>query len=255
MENRLGDIKENYQGCFMKIVEYNKADDIIVEFQDEYKGRVHTSYDSFLKRKVKNPYYKSVYGVGRIGDKYSSRYNGKQSKEYVTWYNMLDRCYGNKIKEKHPTYKDVICCDEWLLFENFYEWLHSQKNFDKWLNGEKWHLDKDILVKGNKVYSPETCCLVPINVNSLFVKSNATRGNLPIGVGKERKKYKAQCNNPFTNKTEWLGSFYTVNEAFQAYKTYKENIIKQIAETEYKFGNITEECYRAMVNYVVEIND
>ena len=95
---------------------------------------------------------------------------------------MINRCFYEKIKEEHPTYKNVTCSEEWLLFENFYEWLHLQENFDKWYNEDKWCLDKDILVKGNKIYSPKTCCLVPQNVNTLFTKKNANRGKLPIGV-------------------------------------------------------------------------
>lgn len=255
MKERIGNTKENYQGCLMKVVEYNKAVDIIVEFQDKYKGKVHTNYDCFLRGRVKNPYYPSVFNVGMIGDKHPSRIDNKQRKEYIAWYNMLDRCYSKKLKERRLTYKDVSCCDEWLLFENFYEWLHSQPNFDKWYKDDKWAIDKDILTKGNKVYSSETCCLIPNNVNLLFVKSNATRGNLPIGVDKQGNKYASRCNNPFTGKSEWLGMYKTIEEAFQAYKQYKEKVIKQIAEIEYSKGNIIRECYDAMMKYEIDFDD
>ena len=169
---------------------------------------------------------------------------------------MLQRCFDEETKERRPTYIDVVCCKEWLLFETFYEWLHEQKNFDKWFNGNKWALDKDILVKGNKVYSPETCCLVPNNINQLFVKSNSIRGVLPIGITMNNGKFMAQCSNPFTKeKSVNLGIYQTVEQAFQVYKTYKENIIKQMAKIEFNKGNITEECCNAMMNYKVEISD
>lgn len=256
IDKRLGETRPNYQNCLMKIVKYNKAIDIIVEFQDEYKAKVHTNYKAFIDGGVKNPYFPVTCGVGIIGSKYSSRENGRQTKEYTAWQDMLKRCFDEKTKGIRPTYQNVTCCNEWLLYENFYEWLHSQKNFDKWLNGSRWALDKDIINKGNKIYSPETCCLVPHNVNQLFVKSNSIRGILPIGITMNNGKFMAQCNNPFTKeKSINLGIYRTVEQAFQAYKTYKENIIKQMAKIEFNKGNITRKCYEAMMSYEVEIDD
>ena len=134
--------------------------------------------------------------------------------------------------------------------------MHNQDNFDKWLNGNRWTIDKDILIKGNKIYSPNTCCLVPENVNTLFTKCNAIRGNLPIGVRKCGNKFQAICMNHFTNKQRYIGSYSTPTEAFYSgYKPYKENLIKQVAKEEYSKGNITKMCYDAMMNYEVEITD
>lgn len=239
----------------MHIVEYNNSSDMIVEFQDNFKTKVHATYRDFKDGEVKNPYHSSVYGVGMIGVKYQSRIGKKNTKEYNTWLNVLKRCFDIKEKERNPTYKDVTCCNDWLCFENFYEWLHSQENFDKWYNGERWHIDKDIIIKGNKVYSPETCCLVPYIVNGLFAKSNAIRGNLPIGVSRFRDGFQAQCKDPLINGTRHLGLYSTPIQAFQAYKKCKEKIIKQVAELEYKVGNITKQCYESMMNYIVEIVD
>lgn len=253
---RLGEKRYNYQGCLMKIVKYNKSIDIIVEFQDEYKAKVHASYQYFLLGNVKNPYYPSVCGVGIIGDKYPISINGNLTKEYKIWLSMISRCFKKEYKDKYPTYIDVICCKEWLLYENFYEWVHNQENFSKWLNNNsRWCLDKDILIKGNKIYSSETCCLVPENVNNLFIKGNANRNNLPIGVSVCGNKYRANYHNPYTNKTKYLGVYSTPKEAFDVYKRNKENVIKQIAKSEYDKGNITEKCYNAMMLYQIEIND
>lgn len=197
---------------------------------------------------------KLVYGVGIVGTKYLTKINYKHLKEYDAWTNMLKRCFSEKFKSQRPTYKDTTCCNEWLLYENFYEWLHSQENFDKWLNGS-FTLEKDIIVKGNKVYSPETCCLVPQNVNKLFTKRDATRGDLLIGVSKRKDKFITKCCNPITNKRDFLGAYDTQEEAFNVYKIYKEKIIKQIAQEEYDKGNITKKCYEAMMKYEVEITD
>lgn len=248
---RLGEERLNNQECLMKIVEYKGARDIIVEFQDEYKGRVHTEYKHFLKSGVKNPYHPSVYGVGITGNKYPAR-----GKEYKAWHSMLERCFDEKEKEKRPTYLDATCCEDWLNYENFYEWIHSQENFDKWLNGKRWCLDKDIILKGNKIYSPETCCLVPNNVNVLFTKRNNDRGKYYIGVNyhKATNSFIAQVNKN-VGKQEHLGCYSTPEEAFLTYKKAKEDYVKQIAQEEYDNGNIIKKCYDAMMRYEVEITD
>lgn len=239
----------------MKIIEYNSATDIIVEFQDQFKGKVHTTYRNFINLEIKNPYYPSVLEVGITGNKYPTKINGKHISEYVAWHNIISRSYSKKDKIKNPTYIDVSCCDEWSNYENFYKWLHSQENFNKWLNGDKWAIDKDILIKGNKIYSPEACCLVPQNVNGLFVKNNMYRNNLPIGVIKNGAGFQAHCNNPLTHKYENLGTYRTPTEAFLVYKKRKEDIIKQVAQIEYVNDNIVKQCYEAMMNYKVEITD
>lgn len=254
---RLLERRYNYQGCLMEIAEYINANNIIVEFLDEYRAKVHSAYREFKNGGIKNPYYPSVCEVGVTGNKYPISINNQDTKEYKLWCNMIRRCCDIKEKQRNRscTYKDVTCCDEWLLFESFYEWLHSQENFDKWLNNENWTIDKDIIVKGNKIYSPETCCLVPNNINILFINRVNHRGDLPIGVVKNNKKFGASCMNPFTKERAYIGTYNTIEEAFFAYKEYKENIIKQVAKIEHGKGNITKQCYDAMMNYQVEITD
>lgn len=252
----LNEERLNQNGCPMKIVEYIDNRNIVVEFQDEHKAKVKTSYGNFKRGIVRNPYYPAVYGAGISGNKYPIIVDGKPSKEYSIWRSIIGRCCDEKIKKKQPTYQDVTCCDEWLLYDNFYEWLHKQPNFDKWYDGERWAVDKDIFIKRNKVYSPETCCLVPQNVNCLFLKRESERGKYPIGVRYTESGFNAKCHNPFTNKGEDLGNYFTPENAFYlGYKPYKERIIKQVAQIEFDKGNITEACYKAMMNYEVEIDD
>lgn len=259
-KERLGKLGYNNNGELMKIVEYNNTSDIVVEFQDEYKYKVHTQYGNFTHGNIKNLYAKSVFGVGITGDKYPTRINGHKLKEYEAWHGVLERCYDEKCKIKQPTYKNASCCKEWLYYPNFYEWLHSQENFEKWLNGNRWCVDKDILVKGNKIYSPDTCCLVPNNVNVLFIKSDALRGDLPIGVSihpQHKGKYYVQFSASKDNKRKnvFVGLYHDVEEAFYAYKIEKEKYIKKVAKEEYNKGNIIKKCYNAMMNYEVEITD
>lgn len=259
--HRIGEKKLSQDGFLMTIIDYESAVDITIEFDDEYKTQIHTKYERFKDGTILNPSYRLVCGVGTNNGKYKINENKKIIKEYQAWRDMLRRCYDKKIKEKNQTYKDVTCCNEWLLFENFYEWLHSQENFDKWYNGEKWAVDKDILIKGNKIYSPDTCCLVPHSVNTLFIKSNAVRGEYPIGVCKGSNGhhgYQAKFiygKNGNKSKTTSY-SYPTPEDAFYlGYKPSKEKYIKRIAQEEYDNGNITKRCYEAMINYQVEITD
>ena len=254
-KDRTGETNINNQGCPMTIIEYIDYKNIIVEFDDEYKTKVKSQYCNFKSGSVKNPYYPTIYGVGITGDKYPLSVDCELTREYVLWHSMLCRCFDERFKIAQPAYKNVTCCDEWLNFENFYEWLHKQENFDKWYQGRWWALDKDIIVKNNDTYSPETCCLVPQNVNCLFLKRKSDRGNFPIGVHKSGNGFLASCSNPFTGQNERLGKCQTPELAFQLYKPYKEDIIKRVAQIEYDKANITKQCYEAMMSYQVEIND
>lgn len=260
-EERLGTEKTNNQGCLMKVIEYNETRDIKIMFLDEYKYITNANWFNFLRGNIRNPYFKSVYGNGMIGIKYRAKINGKMTKEYDAWHDMLRRCYDKKWKEEHPCYEDVKCCEEWLLYENFYDWLHSQENFEQWYNGERWVVDKDILVKGNKIYSPETCCLVSHDINTLFCKRDRDRGEFPLGVCYNRKldKYNAKLSMNIFYERKYerqLGSYPTPEDAFYlGYKPEKEKYIKLIAEEEYDKGNITKSCYEAMMDYQVEITD
>ena len=199
---------------------------------------------------VKDPYSPSVYGVGILGTKYPSRVNGVITKEYELWRNMLERCYSSNSKKKNPTYEGCEVSDKFKSYEYFYEWCHEQIGFDN----EDWHLDKDLLVKGNKVYSENTCVFIPREINQLLVKCESLRGECLIGVY-WHKRDKAFVARVSKNKggSEWLGYFNTELEAFNAYKVAKESFIKEQAE-KWK-GKIDDRAYQALMNYTVEITD
>ena len=183
--------------------------------------------------------------------------NNDVSKEYDAWNSIFKRCYSKSVKENRPTYINKVVCKDWVLYSKFLSWIQSQENYNKWLNNEGWCIDKDILQKGNVEYCAEKCLLVPEYVNCLFVKCDSHRGKYPVGVyyDKDSGKYKAQCQNPFDKKYKNLGRFNTVEEAFKCYKDYKEKLIKEMAIKEYGVGNITKQCYDAMMKYEVEITD
>ncbi|BBL00351.1 hypothetical protein A3BBH6_05870 [Alistipes onderdonkii subsp. vulgaris] len=185
-----------------------------------------------------------IYGVGTLGfGKYDTVTN---SFAYKSWFNILERCYNHA--NKYKSYQDCIVCEEWKNFQNFAEFYYGD-HYRK--NG--WHLDKDLLVKKNRIYSPERCAYVPPEINKMLVKRYIHRGNTPIGVVYEskRKTYKATMH--CYGKTHNLGRYHTVEEAFYAYKKAKELHIREVAE-KYK-GDISPRVYDALINYTVEITD
>ena len=191
-----------------------------------------------------------VCGVGINDSEVSTGNDNEREPSYVIWKSFLARCYG-KQNAKKTTYIGCSVCDEWKIYSNFKQW------FDDPTNGYKrgYHVDKDILIRGNKVYSPETCCFVPPEINTLIIKHDATRGNLPIGVSKRSKSHRYRALLRKRGKYVTLGSFGTPEEAFQAYKQAKEAHIKDVATKYYNEGKITEKVYNALMNYKVEITD
>ena len=250
---------ENYnnQGFLMKIVDYINFNKVTVEFAEPYKHIVKSRIRDFTKGTIQNHNAPSLCDVGIVGYKYPTHdESGKRClKEYQTWTNMIKRCYDEEHRYKNPAYYDVSVCDEWLYYPNFYEWIRSQENYNILMSINDMAIDKDILVKGNREYKPDRCCLVPTNVNNILLKSDAIRGDLPLGVhyAKKNKKYIASCGGK-KNHT-YLGIYSTPEEAFEVYKEFKERQIKKLAEEEYQKHTIIKPCYEALMNYKIEITD
>lgn len=181
---------------------------------------------------------KLVCGVGTNNADYAvTKYetigyvNGKRKQKavwvcpyYRTWTNMLMRCYSSKFQEKQQFYKGCSVSEEWLTFSNFKAWMKKQE----W---EGKHLDKDILIEGNKIYSAETCVFVTPIVNTFTVDRGNSRGEWLIGASwdKPSEKFLAHCSNPFTKKIEHLGLFATEQEAHQAWLKRKLELAHELA--------------------------
>lgn len=253
--DRLGETRMMNCGEIAFIVEYNGNKDITVQFKTTGE-LVKCRYSTFKDGQVKSHFTPSVYGVGIIGLEKTTDINGKMLKSYDIWHSMLQRCYDKKLQQKRPTYKECEICKEWLYYKNFKEWF--DRNYYS-IENQRICLDKDILIKGNKIYSPETCIFVPNNINVLFTKRDSERGKFSIGVcwHKATNKYIASCRvfNMETNKTKnkHLGLYNTPEEAFKVYKETKENNIKLVAD--YYKEQIPKKLYDAMYRYEVEIDD
>lgn len=194
-----------------------------------------------------------VHGIGFNDNKYPSRDGDRMCKEYDTWRHMLFRCT-KKLWDKRPTYTGTVCSENFKSYSFFYAWCQEQVGFDNIdEGGKRWHLDKDLLLLGNKLYSEDTCVFVPLRINNLLTKRDAERGDFLIGVDfqKSAKKYRARCCDGSSN--HYIGLFCTQEEAFSAYKLYKESLVKQVAN-EYK-EQIDSRAYQALINYNVNITD
>lgn len=246
-----GKILKNKNGEPFKILKYNGTFDVLVKF-------LNTGLEkSFRLSNIKigsilDPMSPSVYGVGYFGvGKYTSRPDGggPQFIYYKRWKGILQRCYDEKYSEyKNYGAKGIVICEEWKNFQNFAKWWHD--NWKEYMDNT-WELDKDILEKESKIYSPETCCFIPSVINIAFTKRNTLRGKYPIGVNKKGNSFIAQLNAG--GKKIHLGSFKTPEEAFYKYKESKENYIRELAN-EYK-DFITNKVYDALISYEVKIND
>lgn len=190
---------------------------------------------------------KKIYGVG-INDYKQISINKKHLKSYNCWVSMLGRCYSESKRNKAPSYADCSVALEWHLFSNFKHWYdkHYQPNYQ---------LDKDILDKGNRIYSPKTCCFVPHTINSLFTKCNKTRGKYLIGVTYSKSKKKYETKMRITREGHYCKRFDTEIEAFNHYKVIKETHIQKLAQEYYARNEITTTVYEALMRYRVEITD
>ena len=180
---------------------------------------------------------KLVYGVG-INDADYNVYDygivdGKRKivricPFYQTWKHMLERCYSDKYQSKYPTYKGCSTYGDWLVFSQFKDWMEKQ-------DWEDNHLDKDLLIEGNKTYSPDTCIFVPQTVNKFTLERGAARGEHMIGVSlhKVTGKFQSRCRNPFTGKGEYLGLFTNELQAHLTWKSRKHELACQLADSEY----------------------
>ena len=158
---------------------------------------------------------------------------------YVKWTAMLKRCYSRRYQKTQKTYKGCITCGEWLFFSNFKRWMEKQD----WQGKE---LDKDILVQGNKIYSPELCIFVTAKINKLLNTQLSKRGKYKIGVSfcKREGRFVSRCRDGDGNSVN-LGYFSTELEAHYVYSEFKYKLISDIANKQ------VEPLKSALLNYII----
>lgn len=171
-----------------------------------------------------------IYGVG------DSTGAPRDHHAYNQWKNMMMRCYSPSYQKKKPSYIGCTVCEEWLKYSVFFEWynIHYREGFQ---------LDKDLLVSGNKVYSPDTCAYVPKRINLLFATHKASRSG-SIGVfPSPNGRYFVMCSTERNGNHH--GTYDTVSEAESVYKRVKEGEVRFQA-TQHK-----DELDRVIFNYLM----
>ena len=169
----------------------------------------------------------TVCGVGCNDVQFQIKVDRKHIWQYKLWMSMLNRCFDAKFKQHCPTYENVTCCDEWLSFATFVEWVNKEVDYKgKPVNSE---LDKDLIIKGNKIYSPATCSFVPQEVNKLLSSGKACRGRYPVGVAFNRTGGRLSVSLSCDGERRYLGLYDTPEEAFAVYKAAKEAHVKVVA--------------------------
>lgn len=247
-QNRVGKVSYTKNGTKATIIEYVNTHKVLVEFDDKYKYQYWTSYGNFQRGQLTNPYEcREKNGLGFIG---VGEYNSKEHKvAYAKWRAMLQRCINPMADKSTESYVECEVCNEWMNFQNFAKWYYENEYP---CNNEPLCVDKDILIHGNKIYSPDTCILVPQRINLLFIKELKRRGDLPIGVQKHTNGGYTSLLSTYEGK-KYLGYFYDTNLAFATYKKAKEKYIKEVADS-YK-NIIPQKVYEAIINYRIEITD
>lgn len=239
-------VEEYINSTNVHILFINTGTKIITALKEVRKGSV---------RDIMHPTVCSV-GFFGIGEHLGTTEDGcKNSPAYEVWRGIIRRCYDKNCKS-YLRYEDVDVCKEWHNFQNFAEWFYSQKHCE-----DGFAVDKDLKVIGSRLYSPETCSLVPCEVNSLFTGSNENlkERNLPKGVHfcKDKTLYIAQIHKgeltkAGNKKQTYLGQFNSKVEALSAYKVAKEDHVKEVAN---RFKNVLDlQVYNNLMEFEVDVS-
>ena len=231
-----GECYESNYGV-LKVIKINSAKDVIVTFLGTGYTRMTTSVEVRSGR-VKDLMKPIMYGVGFIGE---GAYPYKENKvPYHKWHSMLKRCYSGK----DTAYAEVVVCSQWHNFQNFAEWFYNQTGHDK----VGWELDKDILIKGNREYGPDACCLVPTTLNGLIIdphrnkREDQQRGQKTSSGALKPYRVVVSLRDAY----QVFGEFATKEEAFSVYK-----IVKQ-AEINKRLNEFTDELDPRVVKALQE---
>lgn len=240
-------------GCGFEVVSKGaKKDYFVVKFDNNYEAEYQRTH--IKQGNITNPYKCSVEGVGYLGvGCYKVSVGGKHTKEYRVWKNMLYRSYNKEFQICNPTYAGCSVDKDWHNFQNFAAWYTSHKNYGK----KDYQMDKDLKIIPNKVYSPDTCDIIPSQINSLLLNSVDRRGSYIVGVSfnKSAGRYNSYCCillEDGESKNKNLGYFNTEQEAFFAYKKAKEKNVKRVANL-YK-DEICIEIYNNLMNWAVPVH-
>lgn len=241
----IGESFKTNEGYFCTVLEYRGCDDVLVRFNDQYRHERTVRTQQLRSGKIKNPYHPIVFGKGFYGDgPYKALCKTGNTLEYGMWVNMLARCYGNHKKLNKPTYIDCHVCEEWLNFQVFAKWLNANPYHNK-----GYALDKDVLIKGNKIYSPAACALLPRQINSAVIIRKPSLNGYPVGVTANKGKGMFDVRISKKGKIKSVGTFASISLARSAYIKEKELYVRELA-MEFK-DRIDHRVFSALMQWTV----
>ena len=243
-----------YQSGDIKILDYIDANNVEIVFlktNNTKRVRMGNVLTGKIVDKEIHFQMTSVCGVGEIGcGEYAPNIH---KKIYKAWSSMIRRCYSKKVHELQPSYVNCTVCEQWLNFQNFAKWYESQ------VHSDNCQVDKDLLSYGNKVYSPETCCLLPEKLNKLIIKQKVGKNGLPTGVfliernvGSDRPCYGAQCGG-YGKSRGYIGRYHTIEEAEFAYRIVKSKLIQEYAQK--YIEDLEPRAFQALINMSVKLKE
>ena len=196
--------------------------------------------------KASNEMSKLFYGKGvNSRREHKTKIGGKHTSAYRAWHSMLVRCYCATTRKRCPTYSDCSVDSRFQDFQDFADWYENHE-----FSNLGYQLDKDLLFTGNKIYSPDTCCFVPPELNNLILDHGLARGDLPQGVDNPNSAGRFRAKIKINNKQEHLGYFHTPEEAYEVYREAKERYVKEKA-LEWQ-DQIADNVFQALMNWTLD---
>ena len=221
-----------------EIIYYGSVEDVLIRFHNTgyvtKSGMQRIRAGGVIDKTLPN-----VYGVGYSGE--CDMVDIRKNRSYVVWNSMLKRCYSNRKYVISFKYVGKTVSDYFLNYSNFHEWYINQKGHDL-----GWELDKDLIISGNSEYSPESCVLVPKEINNVIVKDLSGVSEY-YGVHLVRDKFRVCVQ--YMRKNYHLSFHDNLEEASETYIFYKQKLIHEVAE-KWK-GVVSDRCYNALINYNV----
>jgi hypothetical protein len=257
MSIKVGDVMRSNSCNDFTVISIDNHKSVLVEFNDEFKYQSTSDAYTVKKGRIKNPYFGRLFGVGYLGvGTYQSRL-GPASKgyantqEYMSWVNMLSRCYYDKYigRFKGGTSYDCVTVEvSWHNFQTFAEWFCDERGrVTAILPNVDFELDKDILSPLTKVYGSSTCSLVPVEINRAIKDSISRVRDNKLSTLKINKRNKYSLMFHVASKCISIENAVTAKECVEFYLKYKEGHVHDLA-LKYK-SVLTPEVYSALISY------
>lgn len=232
----VGDRYKTKEGYTIEVIFRNKRR-VIVKFLET--GNAKEVYINRLNDgKIKNPYHPSVYGVGFLGEGIYKAHdeNLVKTEAYKCWSSMIMRCYDKNFQSKQPHYVGVTVDKEWHNFQKFAEWFYKNKPSNPNI---EYELDKDILSRDKKIYSPSTCIFLPKEINRM-IAGLSTISNISMN---KQGKYRLYVFS------EYKGVYDTLEECVSK----KQEIIKDKIQYLIKKYNYSQKdiVYEYLNNHII----